>query len=264
MKRQFATGAFAMLVHDWRKVETGTFHAFHNAWNTHLMGRLNAGILPEGYYALAEQHVRGRVPDVLTFQIPERGSSVPPVIPGGNRGIALADSPPQVRRRLVADASSVYRARQRTLTIRQTSGHRVVALLEIVSPGNKDRASSVEDFGLKIETVLNRGIHILVADLFPPGKFDRRGIHGEIWSRYSSEEYQPPADQSLTLSSYLADDEVEAYVEHLNFDSALPDMPLFLDEETYIYVPLETTYETAFRDMPDFWRDVLEGKESVI
>jgi hypothetical protein len=253
-----------MPVHDWRKVETGTFHAFHNAWNTHLMGKLNAGILPEGYYALAEQHIRGRVPDVLTFQVPDRGLSAPPVSAGGNRGIALADSPPQVRRRLVADAIAVYRARQRTLTIRETSGHRVVALLEIVSPGNKDRVLSVEDFGLKIETVLNRGIHVLVADLFPPGKFDPRGIHGEIWSRYSSEEYKPPAEQPLTLSSYLADNEVEAYVEHLNFDDPLPEMPLFLDEETYIYVPLETTYGTAFRDMPAFWRDVLEVKQSLI
>ena len=62
-----------MPVHDWRKVDAGTFHAFHNAWNTHLMGRLNGGILPKGYYALAEQYVRGRVPDVLTFQLPEQG-----------------------------------------------------------------------------------------------------------------------------------------------------------------------------------------------
>ena len=41
-------------------------------------------------------------------------------------------------------------------------------------------------------------------------------------------------------------------------------MPLFLDEETYIYIPLETTYESAFRDMPAFWRDVLEVKQSLI
>jgi Protein of unknown function (DUF4058) len=253
-----------MPVHDWRKVEAGTFHAFHNAWNTHLMGRLNSGILPEGYYALAEQHVRGRVPDVLTFQLPERSSSVSPVPAAGNRGIALADSPPQVRRKLIADASSAYRARQRTLTIRRTSGHHIVALLEIVSPGNKDRALSVEDFVLKIDTVLSRGIHVVVVDLFPPGKFDPRGIHGEIWSSYASQEYDPPAEQPLTLSSYLADHEVAAYVNHLNFDDPLPEMPLFLDEETYIYVPLETTYKTAFQDMPEFWRGVLEGKQSQI
>ena len=148
-----------------------------------------------------------------------------------------------------------------TLTIRRTSGHHIVALLEIVSPGNKDRVSSVQDFVKKVESVLIRGIHVLIADLFPPGKHDPRGMHGEIWSRYASEPYNLPADQPLTLSSYLADDEVEAYVEHMAFGEPLPAMPLFLDDETYIYVPLETTYQAAFADLPDFWRDVLEGKQ---
>ena len=40
-----------MPVHDWTKVDVGTFHSFHNAWITHLMGKLNGGVLPEGYYA---------------------------------------------------------------------------------------------------------------------------------------------------------------------------------------------------------------------
>jgi len=253
-----------MPIHDWRKVEAGTFHAFHNAWNTHLMGRLNGGILPNGYYALAEQYVRGRVPDVLTFEVPERGSGATSSPTAGSRGIALADSPPRVRHKLVADESAAYRARQRTLTIRRTSVHYIVALLEIVSPGNKDRETSVQDFVKKVESVLVRGIHVLIVDLFPPGKHDPRGMHGEIWSRYASQGYDLPAEQPLTLSSYLADDEVEAYVEHLNFGDPLPDMPLFLDDDTYIYVPLETTYQAAFLDLPDFWRDVLEGKQPTI
>jgi Protein of unknown function (DUF4058) len=250
-----------MPVHDWRKVETGTFHAFHNAWNTHLMGKLNGGILPKGYYALAEQYVRGRVPDVLTFQVPEPDQNARLVSGSGDRGIALADSPPQVRHRLIADENTAYRARQRTLTIRSTSGHHIVAMLEIVSPANKDRASSVQDFVKNVESALIRGIHVLVVDLIRPGKHDPRGIHGEIWSRYASEEYGLPVEQALTLSSYLAEDEVEAYVDHLNFGDPLPEMPLFLDDETYIYVPLETTYLAAYLDLPDFWRDVLEGKQ---
>jgi hypothetical protein len=253
-----------MPVHDWRKVEAGTFHAFHNAWNTHLMGRLNGGILPKGYYALAEQYVRGRVPDVRTFQVPERSTDAARIPTAGNRGIALADSPPRVRHKLVADESAAYRARQRTLTIRRLSGHQIVAILEIVSPGNKVRETSVQDFVKKVESVLARGIHVLVADLFPPGKHDPRGMHGQICSRYASQEYDPPADQTLTLSSYLAEDEVEAYVEHLNFDDPLPEMPLFLDDETYIYIPLESTYESAFQDLPKFWRDVLEARQPKI
>jgi hypothetical protein len=99
--------------------------------------------------------------------------------------ITLADSPPRVRHKLVADESAAYRARQRTLTVRRTSGHHIVALLETIPAAKKDRGSSVQDFVKKVESVLSRGIHVLVADLFPPGKNDPRGTHGEIWSRYA-------------------------------------------------------------------------------
>ena len=149
----------------------------------------------------------------------------------------------------MADESACYRARQRTLTIRSTSGHQVVALLEIVSPGNKDRVASVSDFVKKVASVLNKGIHVLVVDLFPPGKHDPEGMHAKS-GRAMRSSYDPPAEQPLTLSSYLADDDMEAYVEHPPLGDPLSEMPLFLDEETYIYVPLETSYLSAFRDMP--------------
>ena len=37
-------------------------------------------------------------------------------------------------------------------------------------------------------------------------------------------------------------------------------MPLFLRPDRYINVPLGLSYEAAYRGMPAFWRDVLEGR----
>jgi hypothetical protein len=37
-------------------------------------------------------------------------------------------------------------------------------------------------------------------------------------------------------------------------------MALFLRPDRYVQVPLEPTYQAAFRGMPAFWRDVLEGR----
>jgi hypothetical protein len=51
-----------MPVHDWTMVEAGTFHSFHCAWIAHLMGKLNGGLLPDGYYALSEQFSAGQFP----------------------------------------------------------------------------------------------------------------------------------------------------------------------------------------------------------
>ena len=44
-----------MPIHDWTQVDAGTFHAFHTLWIAEIMKALNTGLLPAGYYAMAEQ-----------------------------------------------------------------------------------------------------------------------------------------------------------------------------------------------------------------
>jgi hypothetical protein len=53
---------------------------------------------------------------------------------------------------------------------------------------------------------------------------------------------------------------VDIYLEHLAVGAVLPDMPLFLCPDRYVSVPLEATYQIAYRGMPAFWRDALEGR----
>lgn len=38
------------------------------------------------------------------------------------------------------------------------------------------------------------------------------------------------------------------------------EMPLFVRPDRYVNVPLEPTYQAAYRGMPAFWRAVLEGR----
>jgi hypothetical protein len=77
---------------------------------------------------------------VLTLHAsrPNGERPAPPPISGG---LALAEAPPNVRRTLTA--VETYRQRRRTLAIRHVSGHRMVALVDIVSSANKDRLESV-------------------------------------------------------------------------------------------------------------------------
>ena len=65
----------------------------------------------------------------------------------------------------------------------------------------------------------------------------------------------------MTLASYVAGPRPEAYLEHLAVGSSLPEMPLFLNADRYINVPLDATYLAAYRGLPAFWRDVLEGRQ---
>lgn len=251
-----------MPVHDWTRADAGTFHAFHTAWITHLSETLNAGFLPPGYYALPEQHAGRRIADVLTLHSPWDGSaelsSASPIDEGGF-AVAVADAPPKTQLRLTASAAS--RALRRTVVIRHVSGHRVIALLEVISPANKDRLAHVAEFVDNVEAALLQDVHVLMVDLFPPGRHDPRGMHGAIWGRFEDEPYVIPQDQPLTLASFTAGLQPVAYVEHLAVGAELIDMPLFLNPDHYLNVPLEATYQTAFRGLPSFLQESLNAKQ---
>jgi len=242
-----------MPIHDWARVGAGTFHDFHNAWITHLKERFNTGLLPRNYYAQSEQHVGLAIPDILTLN----DDNPSPTSNGDDGGVAVLKAPPKMSRKLVATEAGVARQRRRTLAIRHVSNHRVVALVEIASPANKDRAQSVADFADKAISAIDRGIHVLLVDLIPPGRHDPQGLHGAIWSYFGDAE-APPADQPLTIASYDAIRGLpEAHLEYRTVGEALPEMPLFLEGEGCVPTPLDATYQAAFRGMPAYYRDLL-------
>ena len=57
-----------MAIHDWTRVDGGTWHDFHYAWIAEIRRSLNQGGLPDGYYANAERRTSGVEPDVLTLE----------------------------------------------------------------------------------------------------------------------------------------------------------------------------------------------------
>ncbi|MBI2479556.1 MAG: DUF4058 family protein [Planctomycetia bacterium] len=246
-----------MPIHDWTRVNAGTFHHFHAAWITHLSEALNDRLLPEGFYALAAQQAIGAIPDVLALATPR---AEPLSFLSG--AVAVAEAPPRVSVHIQVDEMTHYRLARRTLSIRHVSGHRVVALLEIVSPANKDRAKSVAAFVDKAYAAINQHLHLLVIDLLPPGPADPRGMHGAIWQEVGGGLYEPPSEKPLTLAAYTANGMPEAYLEPTCVGAVLIDMPLFLDEDFYVNVPLERTYQAAYRGMPEYWRNVIEGRDN--
>lgn len=248
-----------MPIHDWTLVDAGIFHDFHQTWMPEIKRALNGGRLPPDYYALVEQVAGGRWPDVLTLQGPaQSGSSMPE--PTG--GVLLAEAPPKVQFRLRAEGDS-YAAKASAIVIRHVSGHRPVAVLEVVSPGNKHTRYALEQFVGKAVELLRAGIHLVVVDLHPPTARDPEGIHKAIWNEFLDNDFTLPKEKRLTLASYAAGDFPEAFVEPVAVGNRLSEMPLFLSPEVYVPVPLEPTYEAAWGAMPAYWRDVLEGRRKL-
>lgn len=245
-----------MTVHDWTRVSAGTFHHFHNLWIGDLCKALNSGVLPADYYAMGEQVAQDIGPDVLTLQVPS-SLDEPLDTPAG--ATAIAEAPPTVSVAARLDREAVqYARRRRTLVIRHVSGHRIVALLEIISPGNKSSRQEWERLLDKIAGVLWQGYHVLIVDVLPPGCLDPDGIHGALVELLAEGDYRANASKPLTLAAYAAGTTVDAYVEPISVGDLLPDMPLFLDPRWYVNVPLETTYTAAWTGMPELWKQVLE------
>lgn len=243
-----------MPIHDWTRVDAGIFHAFHFNWIHEVSRALNRGILPAEYYALPEQFAGGLGPDILALRRPENngtGSSEP-----CSGGVALAIVPPRVRIRISSEANQ-YAAKAKAVTIRHVSHHQVVAMVEILSPGNKNNQNGLNAFVRKAREALAAGVHLLLVDLFPPSARDPQGIHGAVWGEDSGPDFALPEDKPLTCVAYVGGAGAEAFVEPLAVGDTLPEMPLFLKPDLYVPVPLEATYQTAWEDMPAFWRNVL-------
>jgi hypothetical protein len=218
---------------------------------------LNGGLLPADYYAMGEQIAQDIGPDVLTLQVPVWREE-PPGTPAG--ATAVAEAPPAVSLATRLDREAVsYARRRRTLIIRHVSGHRIVALLEIISPGNKSSRQEWERLLDKLTGALSQGYHVLVVDLFPSGPLDPEGLHGALVDALAGGEYKANAEKPLTLAAYAAGATVDAYVQPISVGDSLPDMPLFLDPRWYVNVPLEVTYTAAWSGMPAVWKQVLEA-----
>src|SRR6266478_4172926 len=57
-----------MPMHDWARVKFGIYHNFRYLSIAALLNRLNAGLLPSGFFAMAEQNIGSPEPDVVAVQ----------------------------------------------------------------------------------------------------------------------------------------------------------------------------------------------------
>ena len=201
-----------MPMHDWSRVTPGVWHNFHYRWIAAIIDRLNAGMLPEGMIAMAEQVISADV---------ER-----------------------------------YAAKANRVVVRHALG-KVVAVIELVSPGNKDSRHALRSFVEKSVDLLYDHVNLLVIDPFPPGNRDPQGIHKAIWDEISDNSFTLPDGRPLTLAAYQAAPVVTAFVEPISVGQHIPDMPLFLHNNYYINVPLEATYMDSWSVLPQLLRDLV-------
>ncbi len=241
-----------MPIHDWTRVPPGLFHDFHQTWSIFLKMSLNAGLLPNGLSALVEQRAGPKESDVLTVE--ERTKDADAASDNGG-GVLTLERP--VTSIIRETDKSFYSVRANRIVVRHHLG-RIVAVIEIVSPGNKDSRAAMRDFIEKTVDLLRSGIHVLIVDLFPPSPRDPYGMHKAIWDEIDEEDFTFPPGKDRILASYEAGSLRRAYVEPVGVGDRLPNMPLFLAEGLHVSVPLERTYLQSWDATPKVMRTAVE------
>ncbi|WP_145266288.1 DUF4058 family protein [Tautonia plasticadhaerens] len=151
----------------------------------------------------------------------------------------------------------------KSVVVRLESDHRVVTMVELVSPGNKASRYAIDQFAAKARQAMQDGVHLLIVDLFPPGPRDPGGLHRLIWDEGDRGGFTLPPDEPLACISYIGGPVPQLFLEPMAVGRPLPEeMPLFLDPGHYVSVPIEATYRAAFDAVPEVWRDALSSPPS--
>lgn len=250
-----------MPMHDWTKVYSGWYHDFHQVWSIEIRRALNNGLLPKGLFAVIEQKATldssnkpEFEPDILTLDVGTTGA-----MESAQGGAVVLERPKTTHSQRIETDTETYARKANRITVRRGLDE-VIAAIEIVSPGNKHNKASIRQFISKSVKFIERGIHLLIIDPFPPTPRDPQGIHKAIWDQFCDSKYTLPRKKNRTLVSYACGEDLEAFIEPLAVGDTIPDMPLFLFPDKHILVPLEATYSSAWSDMIEPVKKALEGR----
>ncbi len=132
----------------------------------------------------------------------------------------------------------------------EMQGRRLVAAIEIVSPGNKDRPENRDAFVSKCHALLQQGVCVAIVD---PVTERSANLYAELADRLGA---APPATAGSPIYAVACRGRsirgrwrVESWEHELSVGSPLPTLPLWLTEELCVPLELEATYEDTCRGL---------------
>ena len=127
---------------------------------------------------------------------------------------------------------------------------RLVAVVELVSPRNKDRPASRLAFAAKTAAYLQRGVGLIILDIITGRRFN---LHNELVQLLGLDSsFSMPADAILCAVAYRPtrrseNDLIDAWPTILSLGTALPVLPLALRGSQAVPLDLDAAYDDACR-----------------
>jgi hypothetical protein len=210
--------------------------SFHHAWTTLLAQHLNRNVLPRQY--VAEPHIKMGVEiesDVGTFEEDRSTRSGPP------NSAVEAYAAPQPALTLPLDFAGIdlFEVQVRD----EDSPGDVVAVIELVSPANKDRRSHRQAFTIKCASYLQAGVALSVVNVVTA---QRANLHSELLALLghplgtNGHPVGPLYAVSYRAVTKRKKVRLEVWPERLTLGKRLPSLPLWLAPGHAVPVDLET------------------------
>lgn len=214
----------------------------HGAWPTTIAYRLNSS-LPADYRCGVKVLLGSLVEiDVATFN---RDKGTEPQTRQNNDSVWKAVAPT-----LLLETEELAAAEYEVRVYDARRASRLVAAVELVSPGNKDRPQSRKAFVDKCHALLQQEVCVAIVDTITSLSAN---LYAELAARLGAD---PPgvADSSIYAVSCRTRPGgkgvlVETWEHELHIGASLPTLPLWLTEKLAVDLELEITYEDTCRGL---------------
>jgi Protein of unknown function (DUF4058) len=222
------------------------WESFHSNWATRIADGLVAVLPPEFQ---VEEHTHagpGFEIDVAAFE------EKPPLEDSASGGAAVATraapayAPPFPDGTLPAAFPDTFEVR----VFNTAAGLTLVAVIELVSPGNKDRPAERRAFAAKGASYLAQGVSLIVVDIVTNR---HANMHNDLMRLMeSAADFDFPDKVSLYAVAYRPvrrgeREEIDLWRRTLTLGAPLPTLPLRLTGDFFVAVDLETAYQEACR-----------------
>jgi hypothetical protein len=212
------------------------WESFHSAWANAMVSRLNQDWLPESYRAIPQVHLGANVEiDMATVRLREEKQET------GNGATTAVWAPPQARLAVAVD----FTDRDTFEVLVRDRARRLVAAVELVSPGNKDRPGARRDFAVKCASYLQQQVALIVVDVVTER---HANLHGELMQLLNLPAALVEAVPSrLYAVAYRVRQEeerssLELWPALLALGEVLPTLPLWLGNDLAVPLDLEASY----------------------
>jgi hypothetical protein len=222
------------------------WESFHSNWATRIADGI-AAVLPPEFQVEEHTHAGpGFEIDVATYE----GEALPH--DGASAGLALATraaptyAPPVPDATLPAAFPDTFEVR----VFSTTAGLTLVAVIELVSPGNKDRLAERRAFATKCASYLAQGVSLIVVDVVTSR---HANLHNDVMRLMEAAPgLDFPAETALYAVAYrpvrrAEREEIDLWRRRLTIGEPLPTLPLRLTGDVFVEVDFEAAYQEACR-----------------